>query len=112
MAKRRKFKMVNVMNKQIWKCPYCEETYEIYDDAKTCANNCAEVDEPEEDYDEIFECEMCSKVFEDYDDTEACEMKHIDNKDKHWERFEEIQSKKRLMEAASHSEQTKIINFK
>jgi len=104
--------MVIDNTKTLWKCPYCGEEYDNFDDANDCAIDCADVDDPEELVVTKYECAMCHKVFEEYDEAEVCEMKHSNDEDKYWVRFQEIESMKRLEEAANHPNQTKIENYK
>ena len=104
--------MVIDNTKTMWKCPYCQEKYDNEMDAESCIESCADTDEPEEVYIEKYECEMCHQIFNEYDDAKVCEEKHMEHEDKHWQRYNEIESKKRLEEAAKHPNQTKIENYK
>ena len=87
---------------RIYKCPYCRNKYNDYDDAWDCAKECADIDTPEEDDEVSFICEYCRKNFNDEDEADRCEDYHIENKDKDY-----LQIK--LKEASEHPAQEKLI---
>ena len=93
----------------VWICPYCDREYDEECDARYCANNCADIESPEEKEVGKFTCEYCNEIYEEYDDAFACEEAHIKNEDIHHINFEAARSFDKLKEAAEHPFQTRII---
>lgn len=96
--------MVNI--KEAFKCPYCGEIYDDYEDAKYCADNCIEPDDII--IREKFECEYCNEVYEYSSSAKKCEKEHVDKKDKYYEKFLEQESRNKLALAAIHKNQKKL----
>lgn len=85
----------------IFRCPYCSREYKTLDESQTCAEECANIDSPEEDTKTIYICEYCKKEFEEEYKAESCEKLHRENRD-------ELYSKVELKKASEHPNQLKL----
>lgn len=89
-----------------YECPYCGEEYNDYDDAKECARDCVQVDDPDElDY---IQCEMCNECYKQSYKAIECEESHEKKKDKHYCKYIDNKKRELLDKAASHPKQTKL----
>lgn len=105
-------KIVKQIQKEVWICPYCRRQYDDYTQAENCAEECAEIEEPERDYSiEKYQCECCNKYYNDYKEAQECEEKHQEEQDKYYEAYMERIQKEKLQEASKHPNQTKINTY-
>lgn len=94
------------MVKEQYKCPYCGNMLDNYDDAIDCARNCVMLGAIISHY----KCEICGKSYGDNNEAVKCEQKHIQNKDKDYLEYERKESFKRLEKASKHPGQKTLMN--
>ena len=88
-------------SRTIYKCPYCSNKYDSWDDANECAIECVDVDSPEEDEEVLFICEYCRKEFNEEEEAEGCEENHAEKNDTYYSQF-------KLKGASEHPAQSKL----
>lgn len=96
--------MVNVL--EGWRCPYCKTVYPKEYQAKNCATECVEVDEPEKAH--WYQCEMCNYKCQTEKDALQCEDIHTRTKDKYYEAYLSRKNFEALSKAASVPGQMKL----
>ena len=101
--------MVQINNKERYKCPYCEKVYDDWNDAMECAAECVNPDEPIKiNYKKPYICEMCGNDYKQLKNAEMCEKTHKKLDDKHYQNFLIKQNFLELKKAAEHESQTKL----
>jgi len=102
-------KIVRTEIEEVWKCSYCQNKYQHRRDAINCAEECTDIEYPKEIDTEVFYCEYCNSRFYKNGQAELCESDHIQKQDKYYLDYEQKRSRKKLIEAADHHQQTRII---
>ena len=91
-----------------YKCPYCGHFYRHFNDAMSCAEECADVESPEDETLEMFQCEMCGKESEREDEMNECEAEHKERNDVHYMEYIYKKEMEKLIEASKHPSQKKL----
>lgn len=100
--------MVNRIENNVWKCPYCGKRHSDEDDAYECARDCIIIESPEEETIITNICEICKAGYDDYNDAYNCEQKHKEKKDLKYQTFLDELEKEKLIKAANKKGQRKL----
>jgi hypothetical protein len=100
--------MVLDLTKKGYRCPYCNKFFEDYNLALSCAEDCADIEVPEDDIIEKYRCEMCFETFDVENEAELCESLHKVNKDNSYIQYLERKEREKLLEAGNHPNQKKL----
>jgi len=93
--------MVEYKIKKVWQCQYCDSTYNTWEDAKSCAEECADLEYPIEVEKESYICEYCGIEHKVENNAEVCEQEHQNSEDEYFR-------KKGIIDAAKHPKQKKL----
>jgi hypothetical protein len=91
-----------------WRCPYCNREYNTEDRAQECANDCVDIDSPEEVIEEVYCCDYCGAKSEHENEIKNCEIEHEKKCDKHWQKVQENFKWELLSKAGRHPSQKKL----
>ena len=100
--------MVQYLCRTLYECPYCHNRYVNYELARECAEDCVDIEEPEEVEVESHQCEYCLEFFKKECEAVSCEERHIEMQDKCVRAFEERVSRERLRKAAENPYQSRL----
>lgn len=105
--------MVKQKIKTIYRCYYCGDTYDKYDDAEECQDFCHDYhEEPTTDIvGSFFHCEMCNKEYGRELGALQCEETHKKLDDRFYEKYISAENKRLLEKAASHKDQITLELF-
>lgn len=89
-----------------YRCPYCKDDYDNYDDAEFCRDHNHTL---EDDIEIIttsgYQCTMCKEMFKKELDADRCEIVHKKKDDKYYHMFKLAE----LSKAARHPSQKRLV---